>query len=1234
MNKIEAAGMRNATTRLSLKHFWKLGLLILVLVASGKSQVYNESKDFSYALKLYNEGFYDIAAQQFSAFINRYAESSRLPEAKLYLANSLFKQKDYENARVEYQSLAVTFPNDSRAPEAWQKVGDCYRLLGKLKEAAKSYETVKMLFPRSSLAPAAYLEAGNLYLQLGDDARAEKIVRDFLDRYLNSPQYPAGRLLYGKLLLRQRKLDRAAKELSNVLKLSDDPKIRADARLTLAAVYRKLGLSAKAEAEYTHILQNPDTPKRAFTALTQLATELLNVGKYDESVSVLGKYGSRLKGNSQTAINILKAKAEFLKKDYFSCQKILSSLLNTDVSDSLRFDAKFYLAVCRSRENKLTEALKLFRELTSSGFMEKADEMAPLLFKEAFQTALSAEQFNTAAAYLRQLKEKYPKFAGIEALEAKLLLATLAAGRQMPPESKIEAFIQSHPNSPDSPDILYAGGRVLFREGRFSRSRQYFQRILKEYPAYAKSDSARSYITFIQNFHQARQSTGIYELTQLMEKFLLNEDRMKLLNRLGLVYFHDLQNYEEAARVFAVVTQTATDSTTLGKAYFYLTRSLIRQAEKKSFVEGKPEAGLLSRIQTNLANGMKYIKYVPEPDRLTFDYLSWAADRQNTPPDKLLKFWKRFVALYDTSVLLPRALMHLADISLQKGDSTVAVSYLNQLIAISTDDYGRGNGYWRKIEIFRKQGRDDMMESALKDFLLQVPVHPRSPEAYARLADLAEKKGKYSIAAQFWEKLRSTFAYSRLSREAARRIPELYIRQNEIEKALQLIQNTLKQFAEYDDPVLRKIAGEAPPIYYFYEGKGYFVRNQWNPARKSLLSYLNRSSALKQRGEALYLLGTIAIKQNDPEGALLQFSLVPRDDQFYVPATASAAEILYRQRKFAAARQKYDTLIAATNDPDKLPFYSSQKIRCLINEKSFKLAEEQIRKFKTRYKQNPRLKNYLASFEFELGKVAFQNKNFLKAVKHMKLIARKYKQTDYLDDAEYYLGLSYAIQNQDKKAEKQFSDFLKKYPQSSILGDVYVSLGNLYFRQEKSDLAIQSFRQALAVSGSASTRQAAMTNLTRIYQNLGQWDAVLQVAREYVKQFPHASDIMDKNILIGICLTNLNRYNEAIDFLKKIRYIADSDEEPEIQFYIGQAYFNAGQYENAITEFVKIPLLSKRTKLQWEASALYYSGQAYEKLGRNSDAVRMYQEIINRPGILVELKREARKRIAQLAKNN
>ncbi|HQV34096.1 MAG TPA: hypothetical protein PKV71_19565, partial [Calditrichia bacterium] len=54
------------------------------------AQQYSESNDFSYALKLYNENFYDVAAQQFSTFINRYPNSERQADARFYYADALF----------------------------------------------------------------------------------------------------------------------------------------------------------------------------------------------------------------------------------------------------------------------------------------------------------------------------------------------------------------------------------------------------------------------------------------------------------------------------------------------------------------------------------------------------------------------------------------------------------------------------------------------------------------------------------------------------------------------------------------------------------------------------------------------------------------------------------------------------------------------------------------------------------------------------------------------------------------------------------------------------------------------------------------------------------------------------------------------------------------------------------------------------------------------------------------
>ncbi|NOQ97024.1 MAG: tetratricopeptide repeat protein [Calditrichae bacterium] len=176
-----------------------------------------------------------------------------------------------------------------------------------------------------------------------------------------------------------------------------------------------------------------------------------------------------------------------------------------------------------------------------------------------------------------------------------------------------------------------------------------------------------------------------------------------------------------------------------------------------------------------------------------------------------------------------------------------------------------------------------------------------------------------------------------------------------------------------------------------------------------------------------------------------------------------------------------------------------------------------------------------------------------------------------------------------------------------------------------------SFKRALDRTSDPVLKQQVMSNLIKAYTFVNFWDAALALSREYIETYPHADDVIDKKIMIGRAYVALNQVDRAVEILKETRLVADSEKEPEIQFYIGDAYFRSGQYENAIAEYVKIPLLSRKTKLQWEASALYYAGQSYEKLGRTNDAVRMYQEIVKRPGIDLVLKKDAQKRIKQIS---
>jgi tetratricopeptide (TPR) repeat protein len=376
-------------------------------------------------------------------------------------------------------------------------------------------------------------------------------------------------------------------------------------------------------------------------------------------------------------------------------------------------------------------------------------------------------------------------------------------------------------------------------------------------------------------------------------------------------------------------------------------------------------------------------------------------------------------------------------------------------------------------------------------------------------------------------------------------------------------------------------------------------------------------------------LGKISYDEGNNEAALTYFSLVPAADSplFFNKANEIAADIHFTQRDFGQARAIYEALIAATADVNKKIYYEAQKLRCLVNEGNAKLLGSGMAAFQRQYKNHPEFDSYLASVEFEEGKRDYLSKNFDSALRHFSTILKKYKRSGYADDALYYQGLCYTTLNKSDDALDKLTKFLKEYPNSSIIGDVYITIANLYIRGEKTELAMSALQKAVETAAIPESKMNALSSLMKLYKNLGMWDSALRMARQYVEQFPNAEDIVDTKILIGICLTSLNRYSEAIDYLKKVKFEATAEQEPEIQFYVGEAYFNAGRYEEAIGEFVKIPLLSKKTKLQWEASALYYSGQAYEKLARVDDAVRMYREIVERPGILLELKREAQHRI-------
>ena len=62
----------------------------------------------------------------------------------------------------------------------------------------------------------------------------------------------------------------------------------------------------------------------------------------------------------------------------------------------------------------------------------------------------------------------------------------------------------------------------------------------------------------------------------------------------------------------------------------------------------------------------------------------------------------------------------------------------------------------------------------------------------------------------------------------------------------------------------------------------------------------------------------------------------------------------------------------------------------------------------------------------------------------------------------------------------------------------------------------------------------------------------------------------------------LGYYDRAIVQLQAMLETTNKDLESEIRYYLGETFFNKGDYQQAILEFLKVPyLVNKKTKIDW-----------------------------------------------------
>ncbi|MDZ7361729.1 MAG: tetratricopeptide repeat protein [candidate division KSB1 bacterium] len=1168
------------------------------------------------------EGALESAALAYRRFVLLHPQSSQAPAAQYRSAELWLRAGDEEKARTElYRLLEDYSGSDYRLPghlllvQSFEKSGDTKRALDEAERLLRS-------FPPNDLTAQAYFIRGRLQEQLGQFQLAETSYQELTARFDDSKK-TAGR-------------SRPAQPPSNEW---------------TSQAYARLAELANARGDLNGALSFLDK------------AEPLAPNAHAKNRLVLRRAEMQAEMNDDS--RALEALTKFDRADTDSVHKLIYLHTVGLLQENLRNDAAAVEAYRQA--TRLPRAV----ESRSDSATTNPQYRRQRSFWRGAAVLAHSQKYHEALALCRAYRSEYP---GGEFGDAVLLLEAdiqRDGFNDYPAALRLyQELLEKFPQSSLVDDAQRAVADTYEKIGERRLAISEWQRLLRFYPASEHYASAQARLRLLEEFAPSDTPESMAKLTQL----ILQQSRRSTLapNALAvqLAKLHlERREFQQAVTYCKQALQERDDSRTwheamllLGTCYFKLGQreylqvaggkwqnvwldsakiSLNFLATRLDSSETKDlakRAGLLlaqimfpppkifgaaealPRTPQTLARADSILSLFGENSEL--DYLRlWRAQTRKklqaqnlatpSPARKLLLAEVdslentrivqalQKVAGVDQSPWKNLAQLELADWHWQRGDSANAVRAMAQL-----------------------------QNSSLKD--------PHVAIGQLLLAKWLMQRRNHDLALDQLATIQKKYFYSALADSAARLRVRLLMQANRYSEALREMEQGARGKGQIGSRSSFTNGASTSDGLDLTRARAAEAIAAYPVAIRSYLKFLhNHPQAPEAAAVLLHVarltkqIGAAQLATSYFEECLQRFPDAPEARE----AKLELAEMHYDAEDYARARELFLDLVREAPAGEKAPPMPWElrarkgAILCLYKTNQAGVAENEIKFFRTRF---PNDKNSLAEMQYAAGELAVAQKNFPEAEKIFKKLSNDYRNTPAAIYGDYGLGKALIMQNKFQPALEVLTEIPRRYPNHPFLPTFYIGLGDFYQSQQQWDNALTAFNKVVQDSAFDSNYRLATRYLINVYDRLGLYDRAIGLCRHYVARFPDDAMTFNLRIKIGVFLMNLSQFDDAIAHFRKLKPLADAETEPEIQYYIGKSYFNAGQFEQAIAELLRVKFFSKPTKLPWDITALYESGLCYMRLKNYDRARQLFQQIVREQGSQSDFGRFAQAKIDEL----
>jgi TolA-binding protein len=1213
----------------------KFGIIVLLCAGVCLAQDSKENADFKLAVNLFNDKMYDLALEQFRTFINLYPSSPQGIEARFYLGLTQSKLGRHDDARITFQNFALAYPDNIKAPEAWMNAAEEYVALKNDREAAMAFERVKTFHPKSKFAPAALLKAAEYYDELGDTENAIRVLRTLTEEYTTS-EVLTGRIRLAEMLLSAGQFEQARQESKRVVDATKDASLKSRALLLMGQSLLSLGKTSEAEGSIADVIKNYRSTSSYYAALFEMGAIKNSAGDTDEAMKAWRAIADdSIKAPAQLRQDATMEMAEANNRvRQFS--RALELFTRADGIRGMRSgEASYNAGVAAERTGDLVKAASCYLR-AASDTSGRVDKRALLI--GSFKANKILKNDEEAVRIVGRYRQLFPS----DDLLSRLLIegARLALERLNDPHTAVdfcEYLLRQFPAGEFVDDATFALGEARRASGDYEGAIAVFDDLQRRYPSSQFIPDAQKQIRLIKAFDQRDKDKSLQKLALLVGDVIAQKSKGNLAYRLAEIYFYDLKDYQLAADQYAYALGADLEDALRPKAWF-------SQAQAYELIALR-EGETTEKVETALT--------------------------------KSIALYDSLAALYTSSDLTDQAVVTAFTLRLQLAKTPEDVRTLGaEFFARSSNPYGKdiallalGNSYFQvkryadaaltyklllekyperetaQTALFRLGiALDGIMEKdsavkVLERFLSKNPNHPNSANAAAYLAKAASDSGRLGKALGYCDALEKRYYYSPLSASVDAQRADAYYRAGDYENAAS---NYLQAFRSSSEDYFDVSANpEAERLTVYRLGECYEHLGNNDEAKKWYADYITRDQSTERAGKAYYALASIAKAQNNIDRATMYLEEAGRIAKKLggkeMSIDLETGEMLFGSERYADAIARYNEALAKA-DNDSIGQYIRSRIaisyyRIDNPKEADKAATEFVKKY-------PRGYNYAAEFEFERGKYQIRRDDLVKAKERFDNVVASYPKAPIVPEALFWKARVYELERELPQAVQLYDSILRVYPKNAIVPRVQLSLGNDYYSLEQWDAASKQYRAILDnEQRSPDLVQYAMSNLIMTYKEMELYDGALELTRRYIERFPNDPDLIEKKIDLGVIYQKLGYYDQSILQLQSLIEAGNTNLEAELRYYIGEAYFYKGDYQQAILEFLKVPyLVTRKEKADWISTSYYMAGQSYEKMSKYEQAITMYKQIIDRKDTGVQFKTAAQKEIdrvkAVLGKKN